>query len=541
MAEGGEKTIFWEGAVVILIFYLLVFGIGVWSSFKMEGHTELEMMNAGKSLGAIVGTITLVGTWAGGGYITGVAERVYGDGLVMVQVPFGYSLALAIGALLFIKPMRDRDYVTILDLFQELYGFRYGAILIFPILLAEFFWAASVLNSLGTTLKVILHLDMTICVIISAVFACVYTIIGGLVSVSYTDVVQLVLIIIGLLITTPYASHSKYVDVNKKTDFFGKIPEGHIGTYIDDYLTLIFGGIPWQGYFQRVFSIRNTKLAQQMSYWSVLGCTLIAIPSLFMGYYATKATWEDIPEFGRKIEPDEHRMILSLVLRYLTPTWAAVFGLGAVAGAVMASADSAILASSALITRNVYKHVFRPNAADREVVIFLRCMICTVTVFAAAIALSMDSVYYLAFMCSDMVYVAIFPQLAICLYFSKYTNVYGSCISYFYGIIMRILSGEPNFGFAPVIRFPNFDEKHNTQGFPYRTFLMLTSALLFFAVSYITEYLFVKKAWLSPRMDILHGFPDLHVDQQIIARRLSLRVPSQPAPVTSELRQLLQY
>ena len=54
-------AIFWEGAVTIFIFYALVFGIGIWSSLKMEGHSELEMMNAGKSLGVIVGTITLVG------------------------------------------------------------------------------------------------------------------------------------------------------------------------------------------------------------------------------------------------------------------------------------------------------------------------------------------------------------------------------------------------------------------------------------------------------------------------------------------------
>lgn len=43
------------------------------------------------------------------------------------------------------------------------------------------------------------------------------------------------------------------------------------------------------GYFQRVFSIRTTSLAQKMSYVSVVGCSVIAIPSIYMGYYAQKA------------------------------------------------------------------------------------------------------------------------------------------------------------------------------------------------------------------------------------------------------------
>lgn len=53
--------IFWEGAVTIIICYAAVFALGIWSSCQMEGHSELEMMNAGKSLGVVVGTITLVG------------------------------------------------------------------------------------------------------------------------------------------------------------------------------------------------------------------------------------------------------------------------------------------------------------------------------------------------------------------------------------------------------------------------------------------------------------------------------------------------
>lgn len=46
---------------------------------------------------------------------------------------------------------------------------------------------------------VILDVDSRISVIVSAVFAAAYTIVGGFYSVSYTDVLQLFLIVIGLV------------------------------------------------------------------------------------------------------------------------------------------------------------------------------------------------------------------------------------------------------------------------------------------------------------------------------------------------------
>ena len=57
----------------------------------------------------------------------------------------------------------------------------------------------SILGALGTTLQVILKLETNISIIISAVIAVMYTLIGGLISVAYTDVFQLFFIAFGLV------------------------------------------------------------------------------------------------------------------------------------------------------------------------------------------------------------------------------------------------------------------------------------------------------------------------------------------------------
>ena len=54
------------------------------------------------------------------------------------------------------------------------------------------------------------------------------------------------------------------------------------------------------------------------------------------------------------IPAKDYKLILPLVMQYLTPTWVASIGLGAVSAAVMSSADSSTLSSSSLFTLNVY-------------------------------------------------------------------------------------------------------------------------------------------------------------------------------------------
>ena len=87
--------------------------------------------------------------------------------------------------------MRRKKYVTMLDPLQEKYGKFMGGLLYIPALLGETFWSAAILSALGATLAVILDINITLSVIVSAVIAVGYTLFGGLYSVAYTDVVQL--------------------------------------------------------------------------------------------------------------------------------------------------------------------------------------------------------------------------------------------------------------------------------------------------------------------------------------------------------------
>ena len=86
-----------------------------------------------------------------------------------------------------------------LDPFQEKYGLRMGGLLYIPALLGEIFWSAAILAALGATVSVVINLDRFASIIVSACIAVFYTLIGGLYSVAYTDVIQLICIFVGLV------------------------------------------------------------------------------------------------------------------------------------------------------------------------------------------------------------------------------------------------------------------------------------------------------------------------------------------------------
>ena len=69
-------------------------------------------------------------------------------------------------------------------------------------------------------------------------------------------------------------------------DWIGKVDKRYGMYYADFMLLLIFGGIPWQVYFQRILSSKTASGAAIISYFSALGCILMAVPPILIGAIA---------------------------------------------------------------------------------------------------------------------------------------------------------------------------------------------------------------------------------------------------------------
>ncbi|KAI8130248.1 High-affinity choline transporter 1 [Lucilia cuprina] len=493
------------GVVSIVLFYLLILFVGIWAGRKKESgnDSEEEVMLAGRSIGLFVGIFTMTATWVGGGYINGTAEAIYTSGLVWCQAPFGYALSLVFGGIFFANPMRKQGYITMLDPLQDSFGERMGGLLFLPALCGEVFWAAGILAALGATLSVIIDMDHRTSVILSSCIAIFYTLFGGLYSVAYTDVIQLFCIFIGLWMCIPFAWANEHVKSlsSMDVDWIGHVDPEQRWFYIDYGLLLIFGGIPWQVYFQRVLSSKTASRAQILSYVAAAGCILMAIPPVLIGAIAKATPWNETDYTGPyPLTVQETSMILPMVLQYLTPDFVSFFGLGAVSAAVMSSADSSVLSAASMFARNVYKLIFRQKASEMEIIWVMRGGIIVVGILSTIMALTIPSIYGLS-MCSDLVYVILFPQLLMVVHFKKHCNTYGSLAAYIIALFIRLSGGEALLGLPALIHFPGYDEENQTQLFPFRTMAMILSLITLILVSWWTKMMF-ESGKLPPSYDV---------------------------------------
>ncbi|KAJ4921956.1 hypothetical protein JOQ06_021727, partial [Pogonophryne albipinna] len=116
------------GLIAMGIFYLLVLGTGIWASFKSKREqkrsaaTGMDMVLLGnRSISLVVGIFTMTATWVGGGFIVGMAEMVYLPSMGLtwaILMLLAYSSSFIICGLVFVKPMRDRNCVTLLEPFN---------------------------------------------------------------------------------------------------------------------------------------------------------------------------------------------------------------------------------------------------------------------------------------------------------------------------------------------------------------------------------------------------------------------------------------
>lgn len=496
------QPVHWPSFLSMTVFYGLVFWVGAWAAKQGQKEGQAadaeDLMLAGRALPLWVAVFTMGATWVGGGYINGTAESTYGTGLVWVQAPWGYAMSLVIGGLVFARPMRRRGYRTMLDPLQQRFGERMAALLYLPALTGELFWTAAILTALGTTFGTVLGLDSVPSILLSSFVAVAYTALGGLWAVAFTDVIQMVLLLIGLWLVVPQALdkvggfdaawEAYLAQKGAAANFFPpwdgwRHPDwgNRYFQWWDYALLLVFGGIPWHVYFQRVLAAKDEDTAARLSVAAAGVCLFAAVPAILIGVAASVAPWDQLgtarPEAAKA---------LPWVVRYMTGPLTATIGLGAVAAAVMSSVDSSILSAASMGAWNVYRPLVKPEATGEELAGFIQRCIWGVGIAATILALRVQSVYALWFLCSDFVYTILFPQLTAAL-FDKKANLPGALAGFVVSLGLRFGSGVTDLGIPALIRWPLADPATGEALFPYRTAAMLGGLVTIAVVSRLTQ------------------------------------------------------
>ncbi len=484
--------VFWPGLLSITIMYLAVFFVGVWASRGApepsgEGDDALvELLLAGRTLPAWVGLLTMTATWVGGGYINGTAEQTFTSGVLWGgQAGLGYALSLVVGGLFYAARMRRMGYTTLIDPLEQRFGRGMAFALTIPAVLAEVLWSAAILVALGSTFGTIIGLDLKLSIVVSAAVAIAYTVFGGLRAVAWTDVFQLFLIVAGLGLAAPYVvgAVGGWGTITGAVSLSVSSPR-EAWSWSDYTVLLVLGGIPWNVYFQRVLSSPTPEAARRTSLLAGMLCAAMAVPPMVLGLAATQLTGADLGPGGDATlaaMTEQPALVLPYVLRYAVPQWVGVLGLGAVAAAVMSSVDSSMLSAASLLSWNGYRRLLNPSASAAQVARLVRWLIVVLGLFATVVALTYSSVSALWYLCGDLVYCILFPQLTAALFDPK-ANRSGAIAGLSVSVLLRLAGGDSTLG-LPNLLYP--DPVDGIE-WPFRTVAMLGGVATLRIVSRLT-------------------------------------------------------
>ncbi len=513
---GDNTKIFWSGFFVILVFFALTFFTGSYIAHRKNTERDgQDFLLGGRNIPLWISVFTMSATWLGGGYINGSAEATYKSGLVWLQAPWGYAISLIFGGIFFAKIMRKFRYRTMIDPLDQRFGKKMAAVLFLPALVGELFWTAAILSALGSTFGIVIGLDFSISVILSAAVAIGYTALGGLWAVALTDVIQLSLLFLGLGIILPFiidssgglsVTWSAYsAKWGESASFFPS--EKALGSsywvWWDYAFLLVFGGIPWHSYFQRVLAAKTDKAAVNFSVIAGFVCLFAAVPPVIIGMVGGVTDWTS---FGGP--PENSLNILPYVMKYLTPTAIATVGLGAVATAVMSSVDSSMLSAASMSAWNIYRPLIEPTISKEKLNRLIKIFVWANGILATMIALQVQSIYTLWILCSDFVYCLLFPALVTAL-FDKKANFYGALTGFIVAFILRFGGGEASLGLPSLLPYPVLDavSEFDANGtriavlFPFRTFSMACGLISIMLFSRLTQKLSPARELIQTNWD----------------------------------------
>ncbi|WP_210466381.1 sodium:solute symporter family protein [Rufibacter roseolus] len=406
----------------MLVFFVLLYLalnvlLGLWAARRV--HNTSDFMLAGRALPLPMATAVVFATWFGSETILGASAEVAEDGLIgMVEDPLGAALCLVLVGLFFAKKLYRMNLLTFGDFYRVKFGRTTEIIASFCLVISYFGWVAAQMVALGISFNLLLGTTLVQGILIGSFLVVLYTYFGGMWSVSVTDYLQTIMIILGLLIVTWWVMREKpfsEVTVTLPPDFYRITPK--MGTsfsgwlnYLALWMTIGLGSIPQQDVFQRVMSSKSEKVAINASLLAALLYVTVALLPLILALYAKVL-------HPHLLNNDAQMLVPSLILGS-SPMVIKVLFFGALISAIISTASGAILAPASILSENLLRPFFQ-DITDKKLLALSRGSVLIVSVISLGFALSRNNIHELVSESSALSLVSLLVPLVAGIYLKK--------------------------------------------------------------------------------------------------------------------------
>jgi SSS family solute:Na+ symporter len=416
--------------LIFVIYFLAVLGIGFYFFLQNENREDYFVGNRNISSGHI--GLSIVATDVGGGFSIGLGGLGFSIGLSGSWLLFTGLIGAWLSAVLIIPRLKRLDmshgFLTYPDFLRLKYN---NSVAVIAALISGIgylgFTAAQILagaklaaSSVFTDISFIEPMQFSLYIL--AVVILLYTVLGGLKAVIYTDTVQWIILISGLLflglpVAWVQAGGWETISATLPPEFF-RLDNISLLTFLNWMFTILPIWFIAMTIYQRVYACRNVNEAKRAFYLAGLfEYPLMAFVGVGLGMLGRIAFPMADPESA-----------IPLLLKEVLPVGAAGFVLAAYFSAVMSTADSCLIAASGNFTNDIFQKFSRRKWSDSHLIRISQIVTLIVGLTALMLAASFNSVLNLILQTySFMVSGLLIPTLAA--YFRKQPDSTAALVS----------------------------------------------------------------------------------------------------------------
>lgn len=422
--------------VPIIAFFFMSFLIGIYSAGLIGGKIRNYYV-AGNIIPIWVIVMSLAGQAIeiGGTYENG--NTVMNDSFwIGALLPIGIGISLIFIGLFFAEPLHKMKLLTLPDFYYRKYDKKVETLVSIICVASFMILIASNLAGVAMIMEYLIpELNSTIIMILVAFLIMLYTMAGGLFAVTWNDILHVGVGLIGFtgaVIWLYTNSDTKAVDdvmaTKLKMDPFVKLENGALNNWAA-FLALALGDIVALDFMERVFAAKTPKYAK-------VSCILSGGLTIFVGILL--AIIGAIASLSLQEAPQTDTHPFLWFIHTKIPAGISMLVFMGLIGACISTIDGAIMACTAVITKNVMQQNFPKLISKNKLLLFSRITALPVTIGALLIAYFFANPTSLLIFAFDLVFASCLVPLTLGIYWKK-SNVKAAFWSILLSTILRII------------------------------------------------------------------------------------------------------
>jgi len=402
---------------IFVIYIIALLGFGYYFHRKNRGGDDYYV--GGRKMGSVHIGLSVVATDVGGGFSIGLGGLGFVMGISGSWMLFTGLIGAWLAAVFLIpkvksNPAFERAY-TFPDIFREYYNSR---VALLAGIVSAFGYAGFTSSQLLAGAKLaegtFANLDLHTALLVMGAVAVLYTVLGGLKAVIYTDTIQWTILILGLtFVGIPVSYHAiGGIEVIRATVEPEMLRLTNISWQEIVYWSVTIIPIWFVGMtlYQRIYASRDEQSAKRA--WYLAGLfewPVMAFMGVLLGLFARVAA--DQGMFGYLGVADaaaaDPETGLPMLLRTVLPVGLMGIMMAAYFSAILSTADSCLMASSGNVMSDIIGYFRKMDHTDSTFLRWSQLVTLLIGVLALMLAWTMENVlelmlYSYAFMVSGL-------------------------------------------------------------------------------------------------------------------------------------------